>query len=531
MLNICAVGLAQVLRVSASILFLAFLSTLVSMAPVGAADQAPSEQRASDALDKVRDDPLALYALLKRMPKGADLHSHVTGATYAESHIRAAIEDKLCVDVNTMSFAKSQPVMAGAEPEPVCEQDAIPASQLVKNPRLYSHLVDAFSMRGFVPSEGETGNDHFFDAFSKFGGTDPRHLGEFVDEVASRAGRQNVQYLELMAAPTWHRLNTITKDVDWTEDLKALRAELLDKGLAEDIPAARAFWDQIEEVRRRTGKCGEPDESPGCKVKTRFIYQVFRNTPKALVFAQAVFGFELASVDPRVVAINLVGDEDDPTAMADYAEHMRMVGFLRGLYPNVHVSLHAGELALGLVPPEGLCCHIRLAVDEAKTDRIGHGVDVMYEDRPEELLRDMADKKVLVEINLTSNQDSLDVSGKHHPLLTYRKFGVPIALSTDDEGIERTDISHEYVRAVQSYDLTYADLKQIVRASLEHSFLPGASLWQERDVFTTTVPDCRGDTAGSDQPGASCAIFLKASEKATQQWELERRFGAFEAAF
>ncbi len=87
------------------------------------------------------------------------------------------------------------------------------------------------------------------------------------------------------------------------------------------------------------------------------------------------------------------------------------------------------------------------------------------------------------------------------------------------------------MRAVESYDLTYADLKQIARASLEHSFLPGASLWQERDVFTATVPDCRSGTAGGDQPGASCAAFLKASEKAAQQWELERRFSAFEAGF
>jgi adenosine deaminase len=170
-------------------------------------------------------------------------------------------------------------------------------------------------------------------------------------------------------------------------------------------------------------------------------------------------------------------------------------------------------------------------VDDAKTDRIGHGVDVMYEDRPEELLKDMADKKVLVEINLTSNQDSLDVSGKKHPLLTYRKFGVPIALSTDDEGIERIDLTNEYVRAVESYDRTYADLKQMARASLEHSFLPGASLWQERDVFAAIVPDCRNGTAGGDQPGASCAAFLKASQKAAQQWELERRFSAFEAGF
>jgi adenosine deaminase len=87
------------------------------------------------------------------------------------------------------------------------------------------------------------------------------------------------------------------------------------------------------------------------------------------------------------------------------------------------------------------------------------------------------------------------------------------------------------VRAVESYDLTYTDLKQIARANLEHSFLPRASLWQERDVFTTTVPDCRSDTDRGDQTSASCAAFLKASEKAAQQRELERRFGAFEAAF
>ena len=96
--------------------------------------------------------------------------------------------------------------------------------------------------------------------------------------------------------------------------------------------------------------------------------------PKELVFAQTVFGFELASADPRVVAINFVGGEDDYISMTDYAEHMRMVGFLRDLYPKVRVSLHAGELAPGLVPPEGLCCHVRLAVEQAQSDRIGHGV-------------------------------------------------------------------------------------------------------------------------------------------------------------
>jgi adenosine deaminase len=258
---------------------------------------------------------------------------------------------------------------------------------------------------------------------------------------------------------------------------------------------------------------------------------VFRNDPKELVFAQALFGFELASADPRVVAINFVGEEDGHSAMTDYAEHMRMVGFLRTLYPKVRVSLHAGELAPGLVPPEALCCHIRLAVEEAGVDRIGHGVDVMYEDEPHQLLKTMADKGVLVEINLTSNDMILGVSGDHHPFATYRRFGVPVALSTDDPGIERIDLTHEYVRAVAAYALAYADLKQLVRNIIEYSFLPGSGLWADKGDYSGFAADCRSDVPGGSVPSQPCASFLATNAKAAQQWELERRFQVFEAGF
>jgi adenosine deaminase len=510
-------------------LFAAIVLAGIAAAHASATEPTP-EQRMAQALDKVRTDPLALHDFLARMPKGADLHSHLSGAVYAETHIRDGGEDRLCIDQAAKAFTKSQPIVAGAEPEPVCEAGDVPAADLAKNQRLYNALIDSFSMRGFVPATGETGHDHFFAAFTKFGGNDPSHTGEWLDEVATRAARQTVQYLELMATPTWHRLNDITKNMPWREDLAGLRDELLAKGLADDVPLARAFWDEAEALRDKRDHCGEPDATPACKVKTRYIYEVFRNTPKTLVFAQTLFGFEIAAADPRVVGINFVGMEDDQTAMADYAEQMRMVGFLRGLYPKVHVSLHAGELAPGrLVPPEGLCCHVRLAVDEAKTDRIGHGVDIMYEDRPDALLRDMAAKHVLVEINLTSNDDVLGVSGKAHPFPTYRKAGVPVALSTDDEGIERIDLTHEYVRAVETYDLSYADLKGMVRNSLEYSFLPGASLWEEKGAYNRAVAGCRSDTLGDDKPSPLCAAFLGASEKAQQQWELEQRFREFEA--
>jgi len=135
----------------------------------------------------------------------------------------------------------------------------------------------------------------------------------------------------------------------------------------------------------------------------------------------------------------------------------------------------------------------------------------------------------MVEINLTSNDVILGVTGYDHPFRMYRKYKVPVALSTDDEGVSRIDLTHEYERAVETFALSYADVKQMVRTSIEHSFLSGASLWPERDKFTHTVDDCSGDALGGDKPSSKCAAFLQSSERAQQQWELERRFSVFEA--
>jgi adenosine deaminase len=74
------------------------------------------------------------------------------------------------------------------------------------------------------------------------------------------------------------------------------------------------------------------------------------------------------------------------------------------------------------------------------------------------------------------------------------------------------------------------DLKQMIRTSVEHAFLPGVSLWTAPDRFTATVSACSEDQLGAEKPSASCASFLKSSEKAQQQWELERRFRRWEAS-
>ena len=103
----------------------------------------------------------------------------------------------------------------------------------------------------------------------------------------------------------------------------------------------------------------------------------------------------------------------------------------------------------------------------------------MYEDRPYELLQEMAARHIMVEINLTSNDVILNVKGADHPAaLLHEGACAGRALSTDDEGVSRIDLTHEYVRAALTYPLTYADLKQMARNSVTYSFLPGASLWE-----------------------------------------------------
>jgi adenosine deaminase len=390
-------------------------------------------------------------------------------------------------------------------------------------------------MRTFVPVTGDSGHDQFFATFERFGGVDKRHMGAWLDEVATRAAAQNEQYMELMDTPDFRPAAALAEKIGYEPDLRKYRSDLIAAGLRESIAPARAAMDRAEADRRAREHCDTAAPLAACQVKLRYIYQVLRGVSRESDFAQILLGFELASVDPRVVGVNLVRPEDAAGALTNYATDMAILGALQPLYPKVHISLHAGELAPGMVPPHELTFHIREAVEEAHAERIGHGVDVMYEDRPYELLKEMAARHIMVEINLTSNDVILNVKGDEHPLPFYMAAHVPVALSTDDEGVSRIDLTHEYVRAAVTYHLTYDQLKQMVRTSIEHSFLPGASLWRASTPETLTEPDprCRSQLAVEklEKPAGMCAELVNDSEKAQQQWELERRFHAFEASF
>jgi adenosine deaminase len=248
--------------------------------------------------------------------------------------------------------------------------------------------------------------------------------------------------------------------------------------------------------------------------------------PYKQVVAQAALAFALAQEDPKIVGVNFVAPEDDPATLRTYARQMHLVATLHDPARPVHVSLHAGELTLGLVPRADLRDHIASAVEVAGAERIGHGVDIGYEDDAPRLLQKMADAHILVEIGLSSNDLILGVRGADHPLPAYLAAHVPVALITDDEGVSRIDLTNEFVRAERDYGLDYATIKTMVRNSLEYAFAPGASLWIDRD-YTRPVAAC---AELSDTPPAPCAELLRANLKMRLQYGLERELRAFEAA-
>jgi adenosine deaminase len=491
---------------------------------VAAPARLPSERQASELstgryMESIRRQPSLLLAFLREMPKGGDLHNHLAGAIYAESMIDFAAEDGLCVD-HTTSFLMAPPC------DPCQKYANKPAVACAYEDHvLYNQIVDGWSMRNFNWGE-ESGHDHFFATFDKFSLSTVNHKGESLAEAAARAAEDHLQYLELMETVDGGQAAALGAKKGWDDNTGALRHKLLDRGLRDIVAATRRKLDNDEAKMRKVLKCGTAEADAGCGVTVRYLYQVLRGLPREAVFAQILLGFELAQADPRFVGLNLVMPEDWYVPMHDFDLHMRILDALHQTYPKVHITLHAGELARGLVPPEGLRSHIRASIERGHAERIGHGVSVMHENDPRGLLRELARRNVLVEICLTSNDVILGVRGDEHPLPLYRKFGVPVALATDDEGVSRGDMTMEYVRAAETYNLSYVELKQMVRQSLEHSFLAGSSLWVDKSF--RRVEACSGDDAASAKVSQRCQAFLDGSERARVQWKLEEEFGKFE---
>ena len=514
----------RVLRREISWTLIVVLSCAFTLSAQPATQRSAAEQKTAGYFESIRKSPPQELAFLLQMPKGGDLHNHLSGAIYAESYIAWAAEKGLCVNNSTMALA------VPTAPSK-CAADQTPATTALTNSVLYRQMIDAWSMRNWQLS-GQSGHDHFFDAFGRFGPATYNNSGRMLAAAVMNAARGKVLYVEFMLTPdgtaTGVASSQIGDKVGWDGNFQStldkLKANGIDSAATLGVENLRA----MEAEKNQLLKCGTPQADVGCLVTIRYVAQVSRNSALGPVYAQMVTGLALAN-DPqsKVVALNLVQGEDGLNSMQNFSLHMQMLKFLRPLYPRAHVTLHAGELAPGLVPPDGLTFHIRESVLVAGAERIGHGVDLLHETQSYELLEEMARRNVMVEICLSSNDLILGISGAHHPLATYLQYGVPVALATDDEGVARSEMSVEYLKAAEEQGLGYVQLKTMARNSLQYAFIAGQSLWTDGRKFAP-VGQCARDFEDMKLTSSSCRQFLADNEKSRLQWQLEQDFNAFE---
>jgi len=481
-----------------------FSITLLILSFAGAAS-ATSAGNIDEAItagyfDSIKDNGVELRQFFLELPKGGDLHNHLSGAIFAEEIIDIAANMNLSFDPQT-----------GSLPWDKNASGLISINNVYNNSTLYEIVVRDWSMKNY-PWQDISGHDKFFATFAEF--SPAKNNSFMIEALRHRAEDENVIYIETMLSGTGNKpLKT-----DWNDNFS-----LMTKNISQDDIREQA------DIVAKTVDSYDRQSQAGSNVTVRYILQVNRNMNKEDVFSSMLLAFESANRSDLVVGVNMVGPEDYYRARTDYMLHMKLLEYFHEKYPEVKITLHAGELVSGLVPPQDLRFHISEAISTGHASRIGHGVDIMWEHNSKGTMKQMAKQKIPVEILLTSNEQILGIKGKEHPFPVYLKYGVPIVIATDDPGIERTDLTEQFARAAALYpDITYYSYKQFIRNSIEYSFVDGKSLFAETGEYEKPVFECTGFRMQLPALTNKCKTFLGENKKADIQWELEKRLAEFE---
>lgn len=388
--------------------------------------------------------PRELFTLLYALPKGGDLHNHLPGSYLPEQWLRAATDPALKGRADYYTRIRGGAAFDPAAPEPVYPFETIraaawralpPAAQADWKPLgdLTAAERAAWISLFQIDKPGE-GRYTFFAAPRQrltHLGQDPVVMTDLLIETMRLYGEEGVRYMELQASPfTMHTPEG--KPIPEDEAAAIYEAALRS-------PAARA-----------TG------------VEVRFLITPLRYAADAEAQIARVYRF-LSRHPQRWVGINLAGIEERGTGYP--ARFLQTFRELRRQHSNIGIAIHAGEM-------DGPNSHVRDTLLLGAT-RIGHAVTLIKD--PDTLLL-MRNRSWLVEINLISNhllEYTPDLSV--HPFPEYLRLGIPVCLNTDDRGWWHSTMTDEYYVAVTRYNLSWAEIRQIGRASLEHSFLDPAA--------------------------------------------------------
>jgi adenosine deaminase len=461
----CMPGFKQVSTI------LLFMFLILPLASARGGEITESEKIISSYFESIRDKPILLRQFLLEMPKGGDLHHHVGGSVYAETLIDLAVKKGLYINRSTGVLVEPPEPGSGVDADAV-----VPVARAYEDDTLYERIVFAWSLYNFHPIE-ETANNHFFSIGSrlKMNFTE-EDIGHLLSLQRRRAAAENLLYIEATAWLQQEYKQAVQKLAQTLAEQTGISDERdflnYREKLVKQPVFKKAMTDGLEKLQKvMTHSDRQLTNEPGREVEVRFQYYIVRTASKPDVLTDIIMAFEAAKNSPLVVGINIVAPENNHTARNDYVVHMKMIAAIGSQYPGIKRSLHAGELVLGQAVPEALRFHIRDAVNVAGADRIGHGTDIAYEIDALETVKKMKDKKIAVEILLTSNEMLLGVKGNDHPFPYYVEAGVPVVLAGDDPGIMRTSQTQEFYLAATRYPLiTYLDLKGFALNSIRYSF-------------------------------------------------------------
>ena len=388
-----------------------------------------------------------LYRFLYAMPKGGDLHNHLSGSIIPEwfydlalaqarrgyrYYTRVRIDNCRPYGENAFSDAPYLLMFVTLQESSYAALDRCEQGEYVALEDLDEVQRAAWldSLRLDKPHEGR---DEFFEThWQRMGDLyrNPYLAADALVRNMREFGREGVAYLESMIG--------VLGFIDAS-------GAVLDPDAVADIYRQR--------LRDR--------DALATGVSVRLQVAILRFLPDAEEHLRYLYAFVFRHRD-LFVGVNMVGREDN-----DKGYPLRFLATLRELrreYHSVRLSIHAGEVD---EPNAHVSDTLLLGAD-----RIGHGVNLISDPDTMRLLRH---GPYMVEINLVSNLllEYVDDYAQH-PFPEYLRTGIPVALSTDDRGMWDSTMTDEFFVAVKEYNLSWDELLRLSRNSLEHAFAPAA---------------------------------------------------------
>lgn len=192
----------------------------------------------------------------------------------------------------------------------------------------------------------------------------------------------------------------------------------------------------------------------------RLIYIIGRQDKKKRIKDSIKEILNLIEQNPdfknKLVAVDLAGNEGAVSPADIRNEFMPLLG------KCINITIHAGETES--------VDSIWEAVYHLSADRIGHGLKLLDN---EELLNRFINKNIGIEMCPSSNYQivGFNQSDKKYPLFKYLNRGLKVCINTDDQGISRTNLTNEYIKACELCpDLTLWDFIVLIRNSLNIAF-------------------------------------------------------------